>query len=55
MHNEGGDVVIVCQMHVTNVLTVMSKSLSGQMVLHPILDGFFEHLLPAITSKNAMV
>ncbi|KAL7553297.1 hypothetical protein ACHAWF_016572 [Thalassiosira exigua] len=47
--------VIVRQMRAIAVLSVVLESVSSRMVSHPILDGFFRHLSPAITSKNAIV
>lgn len=48
-------IVIVRQMRIIAILSIVLESISGQMVSHPILDGFFQHLSPAITSKNAIV
>ena len=48
-------VIIVRQMRIIAILSIVLESLSGQMVSHPILEGFFQHLSPAITSKNAVV
>ena len=46
---------IVRQMRVIAILSIVLENISSHMVGHPILDGFFEHLSPAITSKNAVV
>ena len=46
---------IVRQMRVIAILSIVLENISSRMVGHPILDGFFEHLSPAITSKNAVV
>lgn len=46
---------IVRQMRVIAILSIVLENISGRMVGHPILDGFFEHLSPAITSKNAVI
>ena len=48
-------IVIVRQMRIIAILSIVLESISGQMTSHPILDGFFQHLSPAITSKNAIV
>ena len=48
-------VIIVRQMRIIAILSIVLESISGQMVSHPILEGFFQHLSPAITSKNAVV
>jgi len=48
-------IVIVRQMRIIAILSIVLESISGQMTEHPILDGFFQHLSPAITSKNAIV
>ena len=48
-------VVIVRQMRAIAILNVALESGSAKMVGHPILDGFLQHLSPAITSKNAIV
>lgn len=48
-------IAIVRQMRVIAILSVVLEHISSHMVGHPILDGFFEHLSPAITSKNAVV
>lgn len=46
---------IVRQMRVIAILSVVLENISSRLVGHPILEGFFEHLSPAITSKNAVV
>ncbi|KAL7535040.1 hypothetical protein ACHAXR_006229 [Thalassiosira sp. AJA248-18] len=48
-------IVIVRQMRIIAILSIVLESISGAMVGHPILDSFFSHLSPAITSKNAIV
>ena len=48
-------IVIVRQMRIIAILSIVLESISGALVGHPILDSFFEHLSPAITSKNAIV
>ncbi len=48
-------IVIVRQMRIIAILSIVLESISGHMTSHPILDGFFQHLSPAITSKNAIV
>ena len=48
-------IIIVRQMRIIAILSIVLESISGQMTSHPILDGFFQHLSPAITSKNAIV
>ncbi|KAL3776578.1 hypothetical protein HJC23_008050 [Cyclotella cryptica] len=48
-------IAIVRQMRVIAILSIVLENISSHMVGHPILDGFFEHLSPAITSKNAVV
>ena len=48
-------IVIVRQMRIIAILSIVLESISGTMISHPILDGFFQHLSPAITSKNAIV
>eukprot|EP00578_Thalassiosira_sp_NH16_P026939 CAMPEP_0181102626 /NCGR_PEP_ID=MMETSP1071-20121207/14420_1 /TAXON_ID=35127 /ORGANISM="Thalassiosira sp., Strain NH16" /LENGTH=1128 /DNA_ID=CAMNT_0023185621 /DNA_START=90 /DNA_END=3477 /DNA_ORIENTATION=+ len=48
-------IVIVRQMRIIAILSIVLESISGRMTGHPILDGFFLHLSPAITSKNAIV
>mmetsp|Transcript_37049 Transcript_37049/g.66693 ORF Transcript_37049/g.66693 Transcript_37049/m.66693 type:complete len:1161 (+) Transcript_37049:84-3566(+) len=54
VHDEKA-IVIVRQMRIIAILSIVLESISAQMVSHPILDGFFQHLSPAITSKNAIV
>jgi len=54
LHDEKA-IVIVRQMRIIAILSIVLESLSAQMVDHPIMDGFFQHLSPAITSKNAIV
>ena len=48
-------IVIVRQMRIIAILSIVLESVSGNVTSHPILDTFFEHLSPAITSKNAVV
>ena len=47
--------VIVRQMRIIAILSIVLESVSGNVTSHPILDTFFQHLSPAITSKNAIV
>jgi hypothetical protein len=48
-------IVIVRQMRIIAILSIVLESVSGNVTSHPILDTFFHHLHPAITSKNAVV
>ena len=48
-------IIIVRQMRLIAILSIVLESLTVSMGGHPILDSFFQHLSPAITSKNAIV
>ena len=46
---------IIRQMRIISILSIVLQHISSAMVGHPILDSFWMHLSPAITSSNAVV
>lgn len=48
-------IVVVRQMRTISILSFVLENIGGKMVGNPILTSTLQHLLPAVTSKNAVI
>mmetsp|Transcript_25068 Transcript_25068/g.37242 ORF Transcript_25068/g.37242 Transcript_25068/m.37242 type:complete len:1078 (-) Transcript_25068:101-3334(-) len=48
-------IVVVRQMRTISILSFVLENIGGKMVGNPILASTLQHLLPAVTSKNAVI
>jgi condensin complex subunit 3 len=48
-------IVVVRQMRIISILSFVLENIGGKMVGNPILTSTLQHLLPAVTSKNAII
>lgn len=48
-------IVVVRQMRIMSILSFVLENIGGKMVGNPILTSTLQHLLPAVTSKNAII